>query len=55
MNELEGRVYDANTKSLDLLRRVRDLEHESATLKSYIIDLKARVSVYVPIKDDPID
>ena len=25
------------------------------TLKSYIIDLKARVAVYVPIKDDPTD
>ena len=25
------------------------------TLKNYIIDLKARVAVYVPVKDDPID
>lgn len=24
-------------------------------MKAYIIDLKARVAVYVPIKDDPID
>ena len=55
MNELEDRVYEANTKSLDLLRQVRDLEHETQTLKSYIIDLKARVAVYVPIKDDPTD
>ena len=28
---------------------------ENATLKNYIIDLKARVAVYVPLKDDPID
>ena len=54
-NELEERVYEANSKSLDLLKQVRNLEHETQTLKSYIIDLKARVAVYVPIKDDPTD
>ena len=31
------------------------MEHENCTLKNYIIDLKARVAVYVPIKDDPVD
>ena len=40
---------------MDLLKRVRDLELETATLKNYIIDLKARVAVYVPVKDDAID
>ena len=40
---------------MNLLKRVRDLELESDTLKNYIIDLKARVAVYVPIKDDPVD
>ena len=25
------------------------------TLKSYIIDLKSKVAVYIPFKDDPID
>ena len=55
ISELETRVYTANTTSLDLLKRIRDLEIENATLKNYIIDLKARVSIYVPIKDDPID
>ena len=34
---------------------MRDLELENDTLKNYIIDLKARVAVYVPIKGDPID
>ena len=28
---------------------------ENDTLKNYIIDLKARVAIYVPLKDDPID
>ena len=31
------------------------MEMETSTLKNYIIDLKARVAVYVPIKDDPVD
>ena len=55
MIDLEGRVYEANKKSLDLLKSIRDLEVENTTLKSYIVDLKARVAIYVPIKDDPVD
>ena len=38
-----------------MLKTVRDLELESATLKNYIVELKARVSVYLPMKNDPID
>ena len=34
---------------------MRNLELENDTLKNYIIDLKARVAIYVPLKDDPID
>lgn len=37
------------------MKRLRELEVENQTLKNYIIDLKARVAVYVPIKDDVID
>ena len=53
--ELEERTYAANKQSLDLLHRIRDLEYETATLKNYIIELKARVAVYVPVKGDPVD
>ena len=28
---------------------------ENDTLRNYIIDLKARVAVYVPARDDPVD
>ena len=28
---------------------------EITTLKQYILDLKARIAVYIPIKGDPID
>ena len=55
MSSLEDRVYAANVTALDLLKKVRDLEMENATLKNYCIDLKARVAVYVPIKEDPVD
>ena len=48
-------MYEANKASLDLLKRLRDLEVENATLKNYIVDLKARVAIYVPIKEDPVD
>ena len=48
MIELEERVYFSNSRSLELLKAVRDLEFECATLKNYIIELKARVAIYVP-------
>lgn len=34
---------------------MRDLELENVQLKNYIIDLKARVAIYVPVKEDYID
>ena len=55
MGKLEARILEANSTSLDLLKRVRDLELEADTLKNYIIDLKARVAVYVPVKGDSVD
>ena len=52
---IEERVYEANKTSLDLLSTLKDAEAEVETLKSYIIDLKGRIAVYVPVKGDPID
>ena len=51
MASLEDKVYTSNKTSLDLLMNLRDRELEVETLKSYIIDLKARIAVYVPAKD----
>ena len=34
---------------------MRDLEAEVETLKAYIIDLKSRIAVYIPVKQDAID
>ena len=45
----------ANRTSLELLKNVRDLEQEVETLKAYIIDLKSRIAVYIPVKGDSTD
>ena len=55
MQELEQKVYDANTTSLALLKEVKDCEKEIAVLKAYTLDLKSKVAIYIPIADDPID
>lgn len=52
IQELEARTLESNETSLDLLKNLRGLEIENQTLKNYIIDLKARVAIYVPIKGD---
>jgi len=48
-------VYDANQTSLDLLKSLKEAEQEIDVLKQYIIDLKARIAVYIPVKGDPVD
>ena len=55
ITSLEKKCYAANQTSLELLQTVRDLEMEIETLKAYIIDLKARIAVYIPVKSDPVD
>lgn len=53
--QLEEKVYKANKTSLELLKQLKDAEVEIETLKQYIIDLKQRIAVYIPVKDDQID
>ena len=48
-------MYKANVTSLELLKQLKEAEQEVETLKSYIIDLKSKVAVYIPFRDDPID
>ena len=55
MAQLEDKVYKSNKTALELLTNLRDREVEVETLKSYIIDLKARIAVYIPVKDCPTD
>ena len=40
---------------MELLQQIRDQQTEIESLRVYAVDLKAKVSIYVPIKDDPVD
>ena len=40
---------------MELLETLKESEEEVDTLKAYIIDLKARIAVYIPTKGDPTD
>lgn len=34
---------------------MKDSEVEIEALKNYIIELKQKIAVYIPMKDDPVD
>ena len=55
IKELEQKIYKANLTSLELLKQLREAENEIETLRAYIVLLKQRISVYIPVKDDQID
>jgi len=55
MATLEDKVYKSNCNSLELLNALKQCEIEVETLKQYIIDLKSRIAVYIPVKNDLID
>ncbi len=55
IHECEEKVEYATRKSLELLRQLKDSETEIETLKHYIIELKQRIAVYIPVKEDAID
>ena len=48
-------MLKANMTSLELLKELRNNECELENLKNYIIDLKSKVAVYIPVKGDAID
>ena len=52
---MEEKVYKSNKISLELLKQLKDAEVEISTLQTYIVDLKQRIAVYIPIKDDSVD
>ena len=53
--ELEEKVYKANKTSLELLKQLKEAEVEIETLTQYIVDLKQRIAVYIPVKEDFTD
>ena len=48
-------MYKSNKISLELLKQLKDAEVEIDCLKQYIVELKSRVSVYIPAQDDDLD
>jgi hypothetical protein len=55
MAKLEDQVYASKQTALELLQKLKDAECEIETLKQYVLDLKSRIAVYIPVKDDQID
>jgi chromosome segregation ATPase len=55
MVDLEEKVHKANSTSLTLLNKVKESEREIDILKDYIYELKSRVAIYIPVREDPID
>ena len=53
--EQDEKVYKANQTSLELLKNLKETELEIETLKDYIVELKQRVAVYIPVKEDNVD
>ena len=52
---MEEKVYKSNKISLEVLKQLKDAEIEIASLQQYIVDLKQRIAVYIPVKEDSID
>ena len=55
ITQLEDKVYKANLTSLELLKQLKETEEEVDGLKEYILELKQRMAVYIPVKEDQID
>jgi chromosome segregation ATPase len=55
MVDLEEKVHKANSTSLTLLSKTKEAEREVDVLKDYIYELKSRVAIYIPVREDPID
>lgn len=53
--QIEDKMYKANVTSLDLLKQLKEAEQENEHLKSYIIDMKQKMMIYIPAKDDHVD
>jgi hypothetical protein len=53
--QLQEEFYNSKRTSLDLLTQLKSSEAEIEVLRNYIIDLKSRIAVYIPVKNDSVD
>jgi hypothetical protein len=52
---LEEKVYKSNKISLELLGQLKNAQLEIEQLHSYVKDIRKKITVYVPAKNDVID
>lgn len=52
---MEEKVFKSSKISLELIKQLKDTEVEISILQQHVIDLKQRISVYIPVKNDIID
>lgn len=55
MERLQEQLYEAKKAAIEVLEHLKQQEEENEKLKQYIIELKQRMAVYLPVKDDPVD
>ena len=62
IGQLEEKFYESQTQQLEMLKQMKEYEAEAdgaqaeiEQLRQYIIDLKSRIAVYIPQKNDAID
>ena len=53
--QLEEKFYNSQQTQLEMLKQLKEEENEIEQLRGYIIDLKSRIAVYIPVKGDPTD
>ena len=53
--QLEEKFYESQTTQLEMLKQMKEYESEIESLRQYIIDLKSRIAVYIPVKGDLVD
>jgi restriction endonuclease S subunit len=53
--EQEEKTHKANQTALELLKQLKEAEIEIEGLKQHIIDLRSRIAVYIPVRDDAVD
>ena len=60
--QLEEKYYESQQTQLEMLKQMKEYEaelmssqNEIEQLRQYIIDLKSRIAVYIPVKNDTVD
>ena len=55
ISQLEEKFYESQKTQLGMLKQMKEYEAEIESLRQYIVDLKSRIAVYIPVKGDLVD